>query len=79
MPNRAPRPQRCPTALKREVSLAEALDRVLHKGAVVVGDMVISVAQIDLLYLGVNLILTSVDTVQGRSAKSHAKKLHPRS
>lgn len=77
MPNRAPNPQRCLAALKREVSLAETLDRVLHKGAVVVGDMVISVAHIDLLYLGINLILTSVDTIKSQSAKPHAKKFNP--
>lgn len=62
-------------ALKKEVSLAEVLDRVLHKGAVVVGELTISVADIDLLYLGLNLILTSVDTVEQEFDKSYAKKL----
>lgn len=57
----APQPPR--RALQREVSLAETLDRVLHKGAVVVGEATISVANIDLLYLGLNLILTSMETV----------------
>ncbi len=44
-----------------QVSLCEALDRVLHKGAVVVGDVTISVAGVDLLYLRLQLILTSVE------------------
>lgn len=44
-----------------QVSLCEALDRVLHKGAVVAGDITISVAGVDLLYLRLQLILTSVE------------------
>ncbi|MBI2833995.1 MAG: gas vesicle protein [Acidobacteria bacterium] len=44
------------------VSLCETLDRVLNKGVVVGGEIVISVAEIDLLYLGVQLMLTSVET-----------------
>jgi len=38
------------------------LDRVLNKGVVVVGEVVISVADIDLIYLGLQLVLTSVET-----------------
>jgi gas vesicle structural protein len=48
----------------RRVSLCETLDRVLNKGAVIAGDIVISVADIDLLYLGVNLVVTSVETMR---------------
>ena len=44
------------------ISLCEALDRILNKGAVVVGEVTISVANIDLIYLGLQLILTSVET-----------------
>jgi gas vesicle structural protein len=40
------------------------LDRVLNKGVVIVGDVVISVADIDLVYLGVKLLLSSVETMQ---------------
>lgn len=49
---------------QRRVSLCETLDRVLNKGAVVAGDIVISVADIDLLYLGVNLVVTSVESMR---------------
>ncbi len=48
----------------RRVSLCETLDRVLNKGAVIAGDVVISVADVELLYLGVNLVLTSVETMR---------------
>ena len=46
------------------VSLCETLDRVLNKGVVVVGEVFISVAGIDLIYLGLNLVLTSVETAR---------------
>ncbi len=48
----------------REVTLLEVLDRVLNKGVVVSGDLVISVADVDLLYLGLKLLLSSVETME---------------
>jgi hypothetical protein len=47
------------------ISLCEVLDRILNKGAVVVGEVTISVANIDLLYLGLQVILTSIETARG--------------
>ncbi len=44
------------------VQLAEAIDRVMHKGAVLRGDVMISVAGVDLMYLDLRVILSSVDT-----------------
>lgn len=55
---------RRPCGLERPVSLAEVLDRVLNKGAVAVGEVVISVSGIDLIYLGLNLVLTSVESAR---------------
>ena len=53
-------------AFDREgMSLCEVLDRVLNTGVVVVGEVVISVADIDLIYLGLQLTLTSVETANG--------------
>ena len=46
---------------RREANLAEALDRLLHRGAVVRGEVMISVAEIDLLYLDLRLFLSSID------------------
>jgi gas vesicle structural protein len=51
-------------ARQRRVSLCETLDRVLNKGAVIAGDVVISVADVPLLYLGLNLMVTSVETLR---------------
>ena len=49
---------------QEQVSLCEALNRVLNKGVVVVGDLTISVAGIDLVYLGLQVILTSIETAR---------------
>ncbi len=45
--------------------MCELLDRVLNTGAVVVGEIVISVAGVDLIYLNLQLLLTSVETARG--------------
>jgi len=47
-----------------EVSLCETLDRVLNKGAVIFGELTISIANIDLLYLNVQILLSSVETAR---------------
>ena len=48
----------------KDITILEKLDRVLNKGVVLTGDIVISVADIDLVYLGVKLLLSSVETMQ---------------
>ena len=45
--------------------MCELLDRVLNTGVVVVGEIVISVAGVDLIYLNLQLVLTSVETANG--------------
>jgi hypothetical protein len=45
-------------------SLCEVLDRVLNKGAVIDGEVTISVAGIDLVYIGLRLMLTSIETAR---------------
>ena len=46
----------------QQVTLCEALDRILNKGAVIVADITISVAGIDLVYLSVQALVASVET-----------------
>jgi len=46
------------------VTLVDALDKVLEKGAVINGDLVIRVADIDLVFLGLRLILTSISKAE---------------
>ncbi len=48
----------------KDITLLEMLDRVLTKGVILTGDIVISVADIDLVYLGVKLMLSSVETME---------------
>lgn len=49
---------------RRDVTLLEILDRVLDKGVVISGDIVISVADVDLVYLGLRVLLSSVETME---------------
>lgn len=52
------------------VALVDALDKVLEKGAVINGDVVISVADVDLVFLGLRLILTSVSKAEEASGRT---------
>lgn len=45
----------------QEVTLLDLLDRVLDHGVILAGDVTISVADVDLLYLGVRVLLAPVE------------------
>src|SRR5271157_5501555 len=45
-----------------DISLLEILDHVLNSGVVIHGSLVISLAGVDLVYVGLNVVLTSVET-----------------
>ncbi len=47
-----------------EQSLIHLLDRLLDKGVVVSGDLTVSVAGVDLLFVGLKVLLASVDTAE---------------
>jgi hypothetical protein len=49
----------------RHITLLETLDRVLNRGVVVAGDLTISVADVDLIFVGLRLLLSSVETARG--------------
>lgn len=51
------------------MALAELVSRVLDRGVVVSGEVVVGVAGIDLLYLGLDLILTSVQTLEEKTSR----------
>jgi hypothetical protein len=61
---------------RNELALSELLDRALNKGVVVWGDATISVAGVDLIYVGLKVLLASVDTADrlrnGAQAKATA-------
>jgi hypothetical protein len=46
-----------------ELPLLETLDHLLDRGVVIAGEAVISIGDVDLLYLGLNVILANVDAV----------------
>jgi len=47
-----------------DCTLLELLDRLLHKGVVLGGELMISVADIELIYLRLQLSLCSVETAR---------------
>jgi gas vesicle structural protein len=55
--------ERLPAA-QHEVTLLELVDRVLNKGVVLRGDITLSVADVDLVYVGLNVLLASVATLE---------------
>ena len=52
-----------------EISLLETLDHLLDRGVVIAGEAVISIGDVDLLYLGLNVVLANVDAVSRSSKK----------
>jgi gas vesicle structural protein len=52
-----------------DASVLELVDRLLHKGVVLAGEATISVAGIDLIYLGLNVVLAAVETIEQKIEK----------
>ncbi len=46
-----------------EISVLETLDHLLDRGVVIAGEAVISIGDVDLLYLGLNVVLANVDAL----------------
>jgi len=55
--------------------LSDLVNRVLDKGAVVTGHVMISVADVDLIMLDLRLLLSSVETALDRTGDAHAPLL----
>jgi hypothetical protein len=53
-----------------EVSLLEILDHVVNSGVVIHGSIVISLAGVDLIYLGLYVVLTAIETAN-QSVQKH--------
>jgi Gas vesicle protein len=51
-------------ATNREVALVEVLDRALGAGVVITGDITLSLADVDLVYLSLRLVVGSVPTLK---------------
>lgn len=50
--------------LRERVTLVELVDRVLNSGVVLAGDLTLSVAGVDLVYVGLRVLLASVSTLE---------------
>lgn len=60
------------SATEERITLIDALDRVLQKGAVISGDVTIRVTDVDLVYLGLRVLLTSISKAEELSGKRPA-------
>ena len=58
--------------LRYQVTLVELVDRVLNKGVVVAGDITLSVADVDLVYVGLRVLLSSVATLEAQRERALA-------
>jgi hypothetical protein len=50
-------------SLQEQVTLLELVDRVLNTGVVLSGDITLAVADVDLVYVGLRVLLSSVATL----------------
>jgi hypothetical protein len=48
----------------RDVALVDLVDRLLGGGVVIAGDITLSVADVDLVYVGLRALVTSVATAE---------------
>ena len=51
----------------RDVALVDLVDRLLAGGVVIAGDITLSVADIDLVYVGLRALITSVATAEEKN------------
>lgn len=66
---------RLPESSEQELTLLELLDRALDKGVVLWGDITLSVADIDLVYVGLKVLLASVDRTEEMKAAALQRAL----
>jgi hypothetical protein len=52
------------SVVEREVALIDLVDRLLGGGVVIVGDITLAVADVDLVYVGLRALVTSVATAE---------------
>jgi hypothetical protein len=65
-----------------ETSLLDVVDNVLNKGMVLSGDVILGVANVDLIYLRLSVLLAALDKVSGeplfeaiRSPKTRKRRI----
>jgi Gas vesicle protein len=62
-----------PTAVsaERDVALVDLVDRLLGGGVVIAGDITLSVADVDLVYVGLRALVSSVATAEEKGVLPH--------
>jgi len=61
-----------------DISLLDILDHVLNAGVLLHGSLVISLAGVDLVYVGLNVVITSVETaLRSLPANAHSQRVPP--
>ena len=48
----------------REVTLLDLVDRAIEHGAILAGDITIAVANIDLIYVGLEVLIASIERME---------------
>jgi hypothetical protein len=56
------------TIAQQEVALVDLVDRLLGGGVVIAGDITLAVADVDLVYVQLRALITSVATAQDKGA-----------
>ena len=54
------------TIAEQDVALIDLVDRLLGGGVVLAGDITLSVADVDLVYVGLRALVTSVATAEAK-------------
>ena len=65
------------TSPEERLSLLELLDRVLDKGVTLSGDITLSVADVDLVYVGLRVLISSIEAAQRRRSGEGDSELFP--
>ena len=59
--------------VQEQITLLDLVDRVLNAGVVLHGDITLSVAGVDLVYVGLRVLLASVSTLEELDARERAQ------
>lgn len=70
VPNRA-LPATAPL-VQRDIALVDLVDRLLGKGVSIAGDIVLSVAGVDLVYVSLRALIASVETAMDKHLGTEA-------
>ena len=71
-----PPPVSTPTQLQpatdfdRRITLLDLVDRLVGKGVVIRGDITLAIADIDLIYISLQALISSVSTLEDRESES---------